>query len=50
MKDADFLAEAKKSSLDIEPLSGEELGRIVHGLFNLPPALIARLKDSVTAR
>ena len=50
MKDADFLAEAKKSSLDIEPLSGEELGRIVHGLFNLPPALVGRLKDAVTAK
>ena len=50
MKDADFLAEAKKSNLDIEPLSGEELGRIVHGLFNLSPALVARLKDAVAAK
>lgn len=45
MADADFLAEAKKSRLDINPSSGEELEKIMAGLFQLPPATVARLKE-----
>ena len=36
MKDKDFLAEAVgKSKLDVDPVSGEEVEKIVSGLFNL---------------
>jgi tripartite-type tricarboxylate transporter receptor subunit TctC len=43
--DPEFQAEAQKIKLDLGPLSGEEVERIVHGLFNLEPAFVARLKD-----
>jgi tripartite-type tricarboxylate transporter receptor subunit TctC len=45
MKDPEFLAEAKKSKLDIEPVSGEELYRTIGRLFKLEPALVGSLKE-----
>lgn len=44
LKDPEFLADAKKSKLDIDPLNGEELEKLVAGLFNLNPGLVNRLK------
>lgn len=45
LKDQDFLAEAKKSQLDIEAVAGEELETTVRALFKLEPKLVGRLKD-----
>jgi tripartite-type tricarboxylate transporter receptor subunit TctC len=47
MKDPEFLADAKKSKLDIDPLSGEEVQKMVAGMFKLPPALVAKLKEAL---
>jgi tripartite-type tricarboxylate transporter receptor subunit TctC len=44
MKDGDFLAEAKKSNLDIDPTSGEDTGKAIDSLFHLEPSIIAKLK------
>jgi tripartite-type tricarboxylate transporter receptor subunit TctC len=43
LKDPDFLAEAKKVQLEVNPLSGEEVGRIVEGLFSLNQGTISKL-------
>ena len=45
MKDAEFLAEAKKTRLDVDPVPGEDLESTVAGLFKQDPALIAKLKE-----
>lgn len=45
LKDPQFLADAKKSKLDIEPLTGEEVEKTVQGLFKLEPGVVARLSD-----
>lgn len=45
LKDPEFLADAKKSNLDVNPVSGEEVEKIVGSLFNLDPALVSRLKE-----
>jgi len=45
LKDSEFKADAAKGRLDIEPVSGEEVEKIVHGLFKLEPSLINRLKE-----
>lgn len=45
MKDAEFLADAKKAQLDINALDGEELEQNVRALFKLEPALVDKLKD-----
>ena len=45
MSDADFLADARKSNLDISPLSGEEAAKTVDNLFKIEPAIAAKLKQ-----
>jgi tripartite-type tricarboxylate transporter receptor subunit TctC len=45
LKDKDFLAEAVKSKLDVDPLSGEEVEKIVAGLFKLEPSLVAKMAE-----
>ena len=45
MKDPEFLAEANKANLDINPLDGAELERNVREVFNLDPTLVPRAKE-----
>jgi hypothetical protein len=45
MKDAEFLADAKKANIDIEPITGQETGKLVAGIFKLDPMLAAKLKS-----
>jgi hypothetical protein len=45
LKDPEFLAEAKKTSLTIAPVRGEEIEEIVSGLFKLDSAMVAKLKS-----
>ena len=45
LKDSDLLADAKKARLDIEPVPGEEMEKMVAALFKLDPRMIAKLKD-----
>ncbi len=50
LADKEFLEEAKKSKLDVEPVTGEEMDGIIAGLFKLEPALLAKLKGALTAK
>lgn len=45
MKDPEFLAEAKKANLDINPEDGATLESNVKEILKLEPALIAKLKE-----
>lgn len=45
MKDSDFLEDAKRSKLDLNPLSGEGLEKAVTGLFALKPPLVEKLRE-----
>lgn len=45
MKDPEFLADATKAKLDINPLDGAELEANVKDVFNLDPKLIPRAKE-----
>jgi tripartite-type tricarboxylate transporter receptor subunit TctC len=47
MKDSEFLADANKSKLDIDPLTGKELARLVSELSKLTPAVVAKLKEAL---
>ena len=49
LKDSDLIADAKKARLDIEPVSGEEMEKMVAGLFKLNPRMIAKLKEILGA-
>jgi tripartite-type tricarboxylate transporter receptor subunit TctC len=45
LRDPSFVAEAKKSNLDIDPVSGEELERLIEGFFKLEPTVLGKLKE-----
>jgi tripartite-type tricarboxylate transporter receptor subunit TctC len=45
MSDPSFLADAERASLDIAPVTGEELEKTVHGLLKTSPAMLAKLKQ-----
>jgi tripartite-type tricarboxylate transporter receptor subunit TctC len=45
LKDTEFLADAKKTKLDVDPVPGEELESTIAGLFKQDPALIGKLKE-----
>jgi tripartite-type tricarboxylate transporter receptor subunit TctC len=47
MKDADFVADATKIQMTIDPKSGAELQKIVQGLFTAPPEVIEGAKRAV---
>jgi tripartite-type tricarboxylate transporter receptor subunit TctC len=49
LKDPEFLADAKKSKLDLDPVDGEGVERTVNRLFQLSPALVANLKEVLSA-
>jgi len=44
MADPEFLAEAKKKKLDIEPTPGEEMGPLAKEVISQPPEVIERMK------
>jgi tripartite-type tricarboxylate transporter receptor subunit TctC len=45
MRDGEFLAEMKKASLDVDPVTGEEVDKIINDAFKLDAALIGKLKE-----
>ncbi len=45
MKDREFNAELKKARLDVDPVSGEELERVIHDTFKLDASVVGKLKD-----
>lgn len=50
MKDPEFLAEAKKSKLDISPLPGEKIEAIVENMFQQDSKAMAELKSILAAK
>ncbi|HEU4344926.1 MAG TPA: tripartite tricarboxylate transporter substrate-binding protein [Candidatus Binatia bacterium] len=50
LTDPEFVAEAKKTNLDINPLTGEEVKRIVDGLFKLSPSMISKLANILAVK
>jgi len=45
LKDPEFLADAKKSKLNVDPITPEEIEKDIAGLFKLDPALLKKLKE-----
>lgn len=50
LTDPDFVAEMKKSNLDINPLSGDQVKKIVDDLFKLDPVLLAKLSKILSTK
>jgi hypothetical protein len=47
LQDPEFRAEAERSKLDIDPVPGEDVERIVARLLSLEPMLVAKLKETL---
>jgi tripartite-type tricarboxylate transporter receptor subunit TctC len=45
LKDPEFLSDAKKADLEVDPMTGEELQATIAGFQKLPPQVMARLKE-----
>jgi hypothetical protein len=45
LKDPEFVADAKRSRLDTDPLTGEEIEKIVLQLFKIDPGMVNQLRD-----
>ena len=45
LADADFVTEAKKGNIEINPVNGEDLAKSVQSVLQLEPGLVARLKE-----
>jgi tripartite-type tricarboxylate transporter receptor subunit TctC len=48
MKDSAFLAEAKSSKLDVNPVSGPDIDRLVQELYQTPKDVIAEARAAIT--
>jgi tripartite-type tricarboxylate transporter receptor subunit TctC len=48
LKDKDFMAEAEKSKLDVDPVTGEQAEKIIANLFKLDPGVVGKLKQILT--
>ena len=45
LKDPEFVAEAKKGNFELDPVTGEELEKVVNGFFKADPATVNRLRE-----
>ena len=45
LADPEFVADARQAQLDIDPISGEEVTRLIGELFKMSPAVLAKLKE-----
>lgn len=46
MKDKDFLAEAAKTDLEVNPVSGEDVERLVNEVYATPATIVAKAKEA----
>ena len=50
MKDPQFLAEAEKAKLEIDPIDGPGIEKMVNGLYEIEPAIVSRVKQILEAK
>jgi tripartite-type tricarboxylate transporter receptor subunit TctC len=50
LKDPQFLAEAEKAKLEIDPVDGAGIEKMVNGLYEIEPAVISRVKQILEAK
>jgi tripartite-type tricarboxylate transporter receptor subunit TctC len=50
MKDPQFLAEAEKAKLEIDPIDGAGIEKMVNGLYEIEPAIVNRVKQILEAK
>jgi hypothetical protein len=46
MQDKDFLAEADKTQLEVNPVSGEDVDKLVKEIYATPADIVAKAKEA----
>lgn len=50
MKDKDFIAEADKLKIEIDPLTGEEVAGLIEQIYKTPADTVARVRDAMAPK
>jgi hypothetical protein len=50
LKDPQFLAEAEKAKLEINPIDGPGIEKMVNGLYEIEPATVNRVKQLLASK
>ena len=50
LKDPQFLAEAEKAKLEIDPIDGPGIEKMVNGLYEIDPAIVNRVKQLLESK
>jgi tripartite-type tricarboxylate transporter receptor subunit TctC len=50
MKDPAFVAEAKRTKIDLDPLTGEQVQKLVEQVSHTPADVVTRVRDAMAAR
>jgi tripartite-type tricarboxylate transporter receptor subunit TctC len=45
LSDPEFVNDARQAQLEIDPISGEDVTRLIGELFTMPPAVLTKLKE-----
>jgi len=47
VKDPDLLNDSNKANLEIAPATGEEIAGAIERMFQTPPAVVAKLRETL---
>jgi tripartite-type tricarboxylate transporter receptor subunit TctC len=47
VQDKDFLAEAEKLKIEVDPLSGEQVASLIEKLYRTPPDIVTRVRTAM---
>ena len=50
LKDPQFMAEAGKAKLEIDPIDGPGIEKMVNGLYEIEPAVVSRVKQILESK
>jgi tripartite-type tricarboxylate transporter receptor subunit TctC len=50
MKDKDFLAEAEKLKIEVDPLTGEQVAELIGQIYRTPPETMARVRAAMEVK
>jgi tripartite-type tricarboxylate transporter receptor subunit TctC len=50
MKDKDFLAEAEKLKIEVDPLTGEQVAELIGQIYRTPPETVARVRAAMEVK
>ena len=50
MDDPQYQADAKRAGLDISPIGGEEMSKLIRKINDTPPDIVERLRNLILAQ